>query len=92
MNKKIAQPILYILCLYIIYLYLPDALDIFGIQFYAPEVAGTTYFDAVLLLFGGALIGWLLIKLGGRFNKSLGWLMIVMNVVLVPLFIFRAIP
>ena len=93
MSKKyLTQSVLYILCLYNIYLYLPDTLDLFGIDVYPPEIDGLVYFDAAMFLFGGAVLGWLLIKSCVRFNKWLGWAMVLINVILVPVFIFRAIP
>jgi hypothetical protein len=93
MNKKLLiQAPLYILCLYNIYLYLPDALDLFGIDIYPPEIDSLMYFDAAMLLFGGGILGWILIKSGSKFNKCLGWTMVAPNVLLVPVFIFRAIP
>jgi len=92
MNKPVTRILLYNLCLYNIYLFLPDALDIFKIDFYPPDPDVLTYFDAVLFMFGGAILGWLLIKSGKKFDKRLGWLMVAINVVLVPVFIYRAIP
>jgi len=92
MNKKLIQPILYLLCLYDIYLYLPDALDMFKIDFYPPDPDILTYFDALMLAFGGIVTGLFLIKTGGRFNKYLGIVMIAANFILTPLFVWRAIP
>lgn len=92
MKKPLTRALLYILCLYNLYLYLPDALDIFDIDFYPPDPDVLTYFDSALFLFGGAILGWLLIKSSGKFNRRLGWIMVGINVVLVPVFIWRAIP
>jgi hypothetical protein len=92
MSKKLTQSILYLLCLYDIYLYLPDALDLFKIDFYPPEMPHFAYADAAMLLTGGIIMGIALIKLGGKFNTALGWFMIILNVVCTPLFIYRAIP
>jgi hypothetical protein len=83
--------ILYALCLYDIYLYLPDTLDFIGIDFYAPEVPYFAWVDAAMLLAGGVLIGVALLKLGGKFNKILGVVMIVLNLICTPLFILRAL-
>ena len=57
MNKPVPRILLYTLCLYNIYLYLPDALDIFKIDFYPPDPDVLTYFDAVFFLFGDAILG-----------------------------------
>jgi hypothetical protein len=93
MNRRpLLKAILYILCLYDIYLYLPDVLGLFKINFYPPDPDILTYFDAAMLLIGGLTTGIMLIKLGGRFNKCLGIFMIVLNVVFTPLFLYRALP
>ena len=92
MNKKFIQAILYLLCLYDIYLYLPDALDLFKLNVDLPTIDALVYFDAAMLAFGGIVTGILLIKTGGKFNKYLGAVMIVANIILTPLFIWRAIP
>lgn len=81
--------ILYILCAYDLYLYLPDLLDLVKINADLPTWDGILYFDGAMLLVGGIVLGILLIKSG---NKSLGWLMILLNLVLTPLFIFKALP
>lgn len=86
------QVVLYLLCLYNIYLYLPDTLDLFHIDFYPSDFDVLLYFDAAMMLIGGVVLGRMLIKQGGGFNKYVGVLMIVMNVVLMPVFIWRAIP
>jgi hypothetical protein len=88
MVKKI---ILYILCLYDIYLYLPDVFDLFKMNIEPPTTDYLLYFDAAMLLIGGIVIGAMLMKAGGKFNKYLGVLMIVLNVVLTPLFILKAL-
>lgn len=93
MNRKLVlQVILYILCLYDIYLYLPDMLGLFNINYYASTADCLMYFDAVMLLMGGLIIGILLLKQAGRFNKNLGILMILVNVVFTPLFLLMALP
>ncbi|AMR31904.1 hypothetical protein A0256_10955 [Mucilaginibacter sp. PAMC 26640] len=84
--------ILYVLCLYDIYLYLPDVLSVFKIDFYPRDFDLTLYFDAAMLLIGGIVIGIVLLKTGGRFDRYLGVLMILMNVVLTPWFLFKAMP
>ncbi|MCQ6958505.1 hypothetical protein [Mucilaginibacter aquariorum] len=89
MIKKI---ILYLLCLYDVYLYLPDIFDLFKLDIEPPTTDYLLYFDATMLLIGGIVIGTMLMKTGGKFNKYLGVLMIVLNVVLTPWFIFRALP
>ena len=88
MIKKI---ILYLLCLYDIYLYLPDIFDLFKLDIQPPTTDYLLYFDAAMLLVGGIVIGIMLIKTGGKFNQYLGVLMIVLNVVLTPWFIFRGL-
>jgi hypothetical protein len=89
MIKKI---ILYILCLYDIYLYLPDLFDLFKLDIEPPTTDYLLYFDAAMLLIGGIVIGIMLMRIGGKFNKYLGGLMILLNVVLTPLFILKALP
>jgi hypothetical protein len=89
MIKKI---ILYLLCLYDIYLYLPDIFDLFKLDIEPPTTDYLLYFDAAMLLIGGIVIGIMLMKTGGKFNKYLGVLMILLNVVLTPLFILKALP
>ena len=89
MIKKI---ILYILCLYDIYLYLPDIFDLFKLDIQPPTTDYLLYFDAAMLLIGGIVIGLILMKAGGKVNKYLGGLMILLNVVLTPLFILKALP
>jgi len=89
MIKKI---ILYLLCLYDVYLYLPDIFDLFKSDIEPPTTDYLLYFDAAMLLIGGIVIGTMLMRAGGKFNRCLGVLMIVLNVVLTPWFIFRAIP
>jgi hypothetical protein len=89
MIKKI---ILYLLCLYDIYLYLPDIFDLFKLNIEPPTTDYLLYFDAAMLLIGGIVIGIMLIRTGGKFNRYLGVLMIVLNVVLTPLFILKALP
>jgi len=89
MIKKI---ILYILCLYDIYLYLPDIFDLFKSDIEPPTTDYLLYFDAAMLLIGGIVTGIMLMKTEGKFNKYLGILMILLNVVLTPLFILKALP
>jgi Ca2+/Na+ antiporter len=89
MIKKI---ILYLLCLYDIYLYLPDIFDLFKSSIEPPTTDYLLYFDAAMLLIGGIVIGIMLMKTDGKFNKYLGVLMIVLNVVLTSLFILKALP
>jgi hypothetical protein len=84
--------ILYILCLYDLYLYLPDIFDTFKLDIQPPTTDYLLYFDAAMLLAGGIVIGTLLMKTGSKFNKALGITMILMNLVLTPWFIFRALP
>ncbi|OOQ60164.1 hypothetical protein [Mucilaginibacter pedocola] len=92
MPKPIFRIILYILCLYDIYLYLPDVLGMFNIRFYPPDPDVLTYFDAAMMLVGGLIIGLLLRRQEGRFNKVLGLAMILLNVVLTPWFLYKALP
>jgi hypothetical protein len=92
MKKPVIRIIFYFLCLYDIYLYLPDIFDLFKLNIEPPTTDYLLYFDAAMLLVGGITIGVMLIKAGGKFNKAFGVLMIVLNVVLTPLFIFRALP
>ena len=92
MRKRITPGIIYILCLYDIYLYLPDTLGLFNIDFYPPDPDVLTYFDAAMMLFGGIVLGVFLLKAGGRLNKYLGILMLILNVVLTPWFLFKALP
>ncbi|TSD65956.1 hypothetical protein FFF34_000730 [Inquilinus sp. KBS0705] len=82
MNKKLTQAIIYLLCLYDVYLYLPDAFDVFKLNVNLPTLDALIYFDALLLVVGGIIIGIALLKQGGSFNKYLGMAMIVANVVL----------
>jgi hypothetical protein len=89
MIKKI---ILYLLCLYDIYLYLTDIFDLFKSSIEPPTTDYLLYFDAAMLLIGGIVIGIMLMKTDGKFNKYLGVLMIVLNVVLTSLFILKALP
>ena len=92
MKKPAVCYILYILCLYDIYLYLPDLFDLFKLDIESPTTDYLLYFDAAMLLIGGIVIGILLMKTGGKFNKALGVVMILLNVVLTPLFILKALP
>ena len=92
MRKRITPGTIYILCLYDIYLYLPDTLGLFNIDFYPPDPDVLTYFDAAMMLFGGIVLGVFLLKAGGRLNKYLGILMLILNVVLTPWFLFKALP
>ena len=88
----IKKSILYILCLYDIYLYLPDIFDLFKMDIEPPTTDYLLYFDAAMLLLGGIVTGIMLMKTEGKFNKYLGILMILLNVVLTPLFILKALP
>lgn len=92
MKKLVIRIILYILCLYDIYLYLPDLFDLFKLDIEPPTIDYLLYFDAAMLLVGGIVIGIMLMRTGGKFNKALGMVMILLNVVLTPLFIFKALP
>ena len=80
----IKKSILYILCLYDIYLYLPDIFDLFKLDIEPPTTDYLLYFDAAMLLLGGIVIGIMLMITGGKFNRYLGVLLIVLNVVLTP--------
>ncbi|MBD1392413.1 hypothetical protein [Mucilaginibacter glaciei] len=88
-RTRTIQAIVYTLCLYDLYLYLPDLLDLVEINVDLPTSDYLLYFDAAMLLFGGGIIGTVLLKIG---SKKLGWLMIVLNVILTPLFIWKALP
>ena len=90
MNRRPAiQILLYALCLYDFYLYLPDLLGLIKINVDLPTSDYLLYFDAAMLLFGGIIIGTILIKTK---RKNLGWLMITLNVILTPLFIWKVLP
>jgi hypothetical protein len=91
MRKPVTQTVIYLLCLYDAYLYLPDTLALFKIDFYPPDPDVLTYFDAAMMLFGGVVLGIVLLKFGGRFNRYLGVTMIFINVVLTPWFLFKAL-
>lgn len=92
MKKPVVRILLYTLCFYDIYLYLPDIFDLFKLDIEPPTTDYLLYFDAAMLLVGGIVIGIMLRRTGGKFNKGLGVVMILMNVVLTPLFIFKALP
>ena len=92
MKKPIVRYILYILCLYDICLYLPDLFDLFKLDIEPPTTDYLLYFDAAMLLVGGIAIGIMLIRAGGKFNKALGVVMILMNLVFTPWFILRGLP
>ncbi|GGH15942.1 hypothetical protein [Mucilaginibacter phyllosphaerae] len=92
MKKPLPSYILYILCLYDIYLYLPDLFDVLKLDIEPPTTDYLLYFDAAMLLSGGIVIGVLLIRTDGRFNKALGITMMLMNFILTPWFILRALP
>ncbi|RYU90094.1 hypothetical protein EWM62_11165 [Mucilaginibacter terrigena] len=92
MKKPIIRYILYTLCLYDLYLYLPDLFDVLKINLEPPTSDYLLYFDAAMLLIGGVVTGIILTRTGGKFNKILGVVMIMMNVILTPWFIFKAIP
>lgn len=92
MKKPIFRYLLYLLCLYDIYLYLPDIFDLFKLDIEPPTTDYLLYFDAAMLLIGGIVTGIMLIRTGGKFNRGLGLVMILMNVVLTPVFIFKALP
>ena len=92
MKKPIFHYLLYMLCLYDIYLYLPDIFDLFKLDIEPPTTDYLLYFDAAMLLIGGIVTGIMLIRTGGKFNRGLGLVMILMNVVLTPVFIFKALP
>jgi hypothetical protein len=95
MNNRVKSsytPILYVLCLYDVYLYLPDVFDLFKLDIEPPTTDYLLYFDAAMLLVGGIVIGIMLMKAGGKFNKALGVVMILMNVVFTPWFILRGLP
>ncbi|OJW14991.1 hypothetical protein [Mucilaginibacter sp. 44-25] len=80
---------LYILCLYNIYLYLDDIFALLKIDIVPPTLDSLMYFDAAMVLFGGLLLGYLLRRQGDR---KLGWAMTGLNLILTPLFIWRALP
>ncbi|QHS56018.1 hypothetical protein GWR56_10905 [Mucilaginibacter sp. 14171R-50] len=90
--KAFSQIILYALCLYDIYLYLPDIFDVFKLDIQPPTTDYLLYFDGAMLLAGGIVTGIMLIRTGGKFNKALGVVMILMNLVLTPWFILRGLP
>lgn len=92
MKANIVRCILYTLCLYNIYLYLPDLFDLFKLDIEPPTTDYLLYFDAAMLLVGGIVTGIMLIRTGGKFNRGLGLVMILMNVVLTPWFIMKALP
>ncbi|TFF40933.1 hypothetical protein [Mucilaginibacter psychrotolerans] len=92
MRRPVTLTVLYILCLYDVYLYLPDMLGLFRVDFYPPDPDVLTYFDAAMMLFGGIVLGVFLQKAGGRFNKALCIVMILLNVVLTPWFLYKALP
>ncbi|MFD0763983.1 hypothetical protein ACFQZI_03920 [Mucilaginibacter lutimaris] len=92
MKKPIVRYIFYFLCLYDLYLYLPDIFDLFGSDIQPPTIDYLLYFDAAMLLFGGIVIGIILIRTEGRFNKVLGIIMILMNMIFTPWFILRGLP
>ena len=93
MERKPSTPILlYLLCLYDFYLYLPDMLGLIQVDFFAPDPGVLIYFDAAMLLFGGLILGLLLRRQTGKFNKYLGVFMVLSNLILTPLFIWRALP
>ncbi|PAW93548.1 hypothetical protein CKK33_08595 [Mucilaginibacter sp. MD40] len=83
------KAILYILCLYNIYLYLDDIFALLNINIIPPTLDSLMYFDAAMVLFGGLVLGYLLRRRG---DKKLGWAMMGLNLILTPWFIWRALP
>ena len=67
-------------------------LDLFHVDFFAPDPGVLIYFDAAMLLVGGIVLGLLLRRQPGKFNNYLSVFMILSNVILTPLFIWRALP
>lgn len=93
LNKKVVVPyILYTLCLYDLYLYLPDLFDVFKLDIQPPTSDYLLYFDAAMLLVGGIVIGIMLIRLGDKIDKAVGIGMILMNIIFTPWFILRGLP
>ncbi|MBB5395683.1 hypothetical protein [Mucilaginibacter sp. AK015] len=90
--KAFTGIVLYTLCLYDIYLYLPDIFDVFKLDIQPPTTDYLLYFDGAMLLIGGIVLGIMLIRTGGKFNKALGVAMMLMNLVLTPWFILRGLP
>lgn len=81
--------IIYFLCVYVIYLYLSEILLEYHIKI--PVLQSTYIFDVVLLYIGGILLGIVLLKLGGSFNKYLGIGMILLNVILGAILLMKAL-
>ena len=92
MKKPIFHYLLYMLCLYDIYLYLPDIFDLFKLDIEPLTTDYLLYFDAAMLLIGGIVTGILLIKTGGNLNRILGVAMILMNAIFTPWFILKGLP
>jgi hypothetical protein len=84
--------VLYIFCLYDIYLYLPDIFDLFKLDIEPPTTDYLLYFDAAMLLIGGIVIGIMLRKTGVKFNQAVGLGMILMNLIFTSWFILRGLP
>lgn len=79
----------YVLCLYILYLYLREILFEYRIEL--PMVNSIDIIDQILLLSGGLILGIVLLNIKGKFNKYLGIGMILINLVLTPIMLARAL-
>lgn len=75
--------------MYVIYLYLCEILLEYHIKI--PVLQSTYIFDVVLLYIGGIVLGIILIKIGGTFNKYLGTGMIFLNIVLGAILLMKAL-
>ena len=82
------KAIVYFLCVYVIYLYLSEVLLEYHIKI--PVLQSTYLFDVILLYIGGIILGIVLLKLSGAFNKSLGIGMILLNIILGAIFLMKA--
>jgi hypothetical protein len=81
--------LVYFLSLYVIYLYLSEILLEYHIKI--PVFESTYKFDIVLLSIGGIVLGILLIKFGGIFNKYFGIGMMLLNVIVGAILLMKAL-
>jgi len=81
--------IVYTFCIYILYLYTAETLISYHSKLRFPTSPYAFYFDITLFLFGGIVFGITLFRMGKKFHKALGVIMITANVVLIPLLLLR---
>ncbi len=90
-NKNVMKRCVYFISFYIIYLISSEISTSYNLSIRLPISKYTFYLDSVLFLAGGVIFGITLIEIGNTRDRIWGFVMISLNILVVPYLFLRMI-